>query len=185
MLGKIQNIDNYIVDKIAVLHRPFLNKIMNLFTVLGNQGKIWFFISLLLIISRKYRMTGCMMILSIAITFFFGEIIIKHLVCRIRPCHNIDDDKLVIKKRPSFYSFPSGHTASSFAVFMVAFLLLKDYSLLILILAILISFSRLYLQVHYLTDILAGIVLGLLCGLLSFQIFVHFNLNYWFQYFLK
>ena len=96
---------------------------------------------------------------GLAWAHLMGEIIIKHIVKRVRPCHTLDDDEQLID-RPRFYSFPSGHTTASFAMVGVA-----------LMLAMLIAFSRIYLRVHYLTDVIAGMILGLTCGICSVLIF--------------
>ena len=82
----------------------------------------------------------------------------------------LEDEHQVIKK-PKYYSFPSGHTASSFSVFAVTFFTFTIISIPIFILAFFIAFSRLYLRVHYLTDIIAGVILGTLCGVLAVELF--------------
>ena len=171
MLERIKDIDELVVDKITVLHTPHTIKIMRFFTYLGNQGKIWFALCIPMLLVSSWRMLGCNILASLAITCLAGEGIIKHLVCRIRPCHMISDSKLVVKKRPSQDSFPSGHSASSFSVFTVMAFWCWQLSIPILIVALLIAFSRIFLQVHYLTDVIVGILLGVLCGVLSVQIF--------------
>ena len=86
-------------------------------------------------------------------------------------CHTLDDDEQLID-RPRFYSFPSGHTTASFAMVGVALMRCKVITFMpILMLAMLIAFSRIYLRVHYLTDVIAGMILGLTCGICSVLIF--------------
>ena len=105
-----------------------------------------------------------------------GEGLIKHVVKRIRPCHSLDDDEQLIN-RPRFYSFPSGHTTASFAMVGVSVLRCQVITFVpIIILASLISFSRIYLRVHYLTDVIAGVLLGTSCGMLSVLFFAAIGL---------
>nr|WP_306301447.1 phosphatase PAP2 family protein [Clostridium arbusti] len=93
----------------------------------------------------------------------------KQLVRRIRPCNNGSEIKLLIEK-PRSYSFPSGHTISSFAVAEVLSVYFTEYRLIFIGIAFLIALSRLYLYVHYPTDVIAGIIFGLLCSKLVFII---------------
>ena len=118
-----------------------------------------------------WRATGANFVFGLAWAHLMGEIIIKHIVKRVRPCHTLDDDEQLID-RPRFYSFPSGHTTASFAMVGVALMRCKVITFMpILMLAMLIAFSRIYLRVHYLTDVIAGMILGLTCGICSVLIF--------------
>ena len=102
-------------------------------------------------------------ILAMIISGLAGEITIKHIVGRVRPCNRDFGQELLIK-HPAHYSFPSGHTSSSFAVVMVMFFMLPALFTPVLIYACLMGFSRMYVLVHYPTDVLAGVVLGTICG---------------------
>ena len=174
MFKKIKTIDDRVVDKMYDYHKKPLIWIMRFFSALGNQGKIWFAMCLPMIISYKFRIFGLNILTALILTCIAGEGLIKHIVCRIRPCHKIADYKLAVKKRPAFYSFPSGHTASSFCVFTVTLHYTIPLAILVLFVALFISFSRIYLQVHYLTDVLAGIALGIICGIISVKLFTYF-----------
>lgn len=122
-------------------------------------------------IDSNWRATGANFVFGLAWAHLMGEIIIKHIVKRVRPCHTLDDDEQLID-RPRFYSFPSGHTTASFAMVGVALMRCKVITFMpILMLAMLIAFSRIYLRVHYLTDVIAGMILGLTCGICSVLIF--------------
>ena len=123
------------------------------------------------LINSNWRATGANFVFGLAWAHLMGEIIIKHIVKRVRPCHTLDDDEQLID-RPRFYSFPSGHTTASFAMVGVALMRCKVITFMpILMLAMLIAFSRIYLRVHYLTDVIAGMILGLTCGICSVLIF--------------
>lgn len=140
------------------------DKIMPRITMLGDLGIIWFVISILLLIKVDYRIMGIMTIGAIILTTIIGEGIIKHVVRRQRPFVVDDDDEVLINK-PITYSFPSGHTASSFAALIVFSQTNFKLGLIVSPIATLIAFSRLYLKVHYPTDVIFGIMLGCTCGL--------------------
>lgn len=171
MLAKIQSIDKSIIENISKIHKPALNKIMINASRICNFGLVWWGLCILFVIRPKWRTTGLNIILGLAIAHLMGEIIIKHVVKRIRPCHHLEDDEQIIN-RPKYYSFPSGHATASFSVVGVAIMRCDVNVLLpILLLASLIAFSRLYLRVHYLTDVVAGMLLGLTAGMSSVFLF--------------
>jgi undecaprenyl-diphosphatase len=177
MLKRIQYIDDVVLDWIGRLHTPLLNRIMIFFSVLGTKGTIWLIICIPFLTNKQTIFTGVNILVAISITAICGEGIIKHLVCRMRPCHKLEDEDLIVR-RPSFYSFPSGHTASSFAVATVAIIRCSvPIWCGILAIALLIAFSRIYLRVHYLTDVVCGILLGILCGVASVFIMDHLILS--------
>lgn len=171
MFGRIQNIDNRVLERIGKIHKPALNKIMVTFSKAGNLGIVWWVICLPFLFRPSWRLTGLNIIFGLCLAHLMGEIILKHIVKRVRPCHHLGDDELIID-RPRFYSFPSGHTTASFAVVGVALLRCQLITFLpILLLASLIGFSRIYLRVHYLTDVVVGVMLGFVCGVCSVLIF--------------
>lgn len=174
MLKKIQRLDDLVVKKIAKIHTPFLNRIMVLFTKLGNGAFIWWItLCFPFMLFKRTRETGVYLTLALGVTYVLGEIIIKHIIGRMRPSSKLEDDELIIK-RPKDYSFPSGHTASSFTAFTVTLLYCHWYVFLpVLLGAVLIGFSRMYLRVHYLSDVVCGAALGILSGIFSTILFEH------------
>lgn len=172
MFQRIQYMDDVFLNWIGRLHKPVLNKVMAVISALGSKGIIWFMICIPFLIIPSARLTGLNIIVGLAITNISGEAVIKHIVCRVRPCHKLEDDELIVK-RPRYYSFPSGHTASSFSVVAVVAFRMWPLAIPIALLASIMGFSRLYLRVHYLTDVICGIILGLLCGFLSVELFDH------------
>ena len=163
MLSRIQKWDDRMLDRISKLRTKRLNKIMVGVTTIGNSGIVWFAISVILLPFQKYRTSGIAMIIAIAISWLCGEIGIKNLVGRVRPCYKVDEEQLLIKN-PPHYSFPSGHTTSSFAATTVMFLMHPLIAVPMFFLALLIAFSRTYLLVHYPTDVFAGLALGVITG---------------------
>jgi undecaprenyl-diphosphatase len=105
-------------------------------------------------------MDGIMLLGSLLLCFLLGNLLLKPLVGRIRPCDIHSSIPLLIA-RPTDYSFPSGHTMSSFAAANIIFHANVELGIAAYILALLIAFSRLYLYVHYPSDVLAGMILGL------------------------
>ncbi|MCY6959679.1 phosphatase PAP2 family protein [Clostridium brassicae] len=163
-MSLIQNIDNFILLYISNnMHGHILDRAMVIITSLGDKGLIWIIISGLLIIKKKYRKIGLMALTALVLSTILGEGLLKHLVQRVRPSADIPAANLLIPK-PLSYSFPSGHCTSSFAVTGILSKYFKNYALEFFSLSSLIAFSRLYLYVHYPTDVLAGIILGLICS---------------------
>ena len=164
MVKFFKAIDNkglkYISEKFQ--NRTF-DKMMPIITMMGNLGVIWFVISSLMFLKVEYRIIGIGVILAVALTTIIGEGIIKHIVRRSRPFQD-KEEKLLINK-PITYSFPSGHTASSFAALAVFLQMNGKLGLIVSPIATLIAFSRVYLKVHYPTDVIFGMLLGFTCGI--------------------
>lgn len=177
VMSLIQNFDNSVLIYIKNnMHGYVMDRTMIAVTSLGNMGLIWIIMAVLLLINKKYRNVGFMVLGALIMSAVLGEGIIKHLVQRARPSASIQAAKLLIAK-PLSYSFPSGHTTSSFAAAGVLSKYFKEYAPEFFSLAVLIAFSRLYLYVHYPTDVLAGIILGLLCSKIAIYIFNRVNKN--------
>lgn len=145
------------------LHSNFMDNIMVLITSMGDAGLIWILMGISLAISKKYRKVGFMVLGALILGLILGEGILKNIIQRDRPFIDLEGINMIIKA-PTSYSFPSGHTTSSFAAAGVIAMNFKNKSIYVFTLAILIALSRLYLGVHYPTDIIAGIILGLTCS---------------------
>ncbi|MBX4264848.1 phosphatase PAP2 family protein [Clostridium estertheticum] len=166
--NEIQKIDDYILFFIKKYgQNRYLDIIMPIVTFMGNMGIIWFIISIALILDKPYRMIGNSVILTLIISTIVGEGIIKHIVRRVRPCNKQDYISLLYLK-PTSYSFPSGHTLSSFAAAEMLSMYFTQYKLMFMTIAFLIALSRLYLYVHYPTDVIAGVIVGILCSKIIF-----------------
>ena len=122
---------------------------------------------------KEYRKTGLMVGTSLLGSLIFNNMLIKNIVARTRPYKMITELSILVPE-PGEYSFPSGHTSSSFAAGMILYLMLpKKYGVPALILAILISLSRLYVGVHYPTDVLGGMIMG---SIIAFAVYHIWNL---------
>ena len=140
-----------------------MDKIMIFITSLGDSGRIWIGCTIVLLLIPKTRKAGMAMAIALVLEILCCNIILKPFVARVRPCDINTSIKLLVA-RPSDYSFPSGHTASSFAAAAALFFSRKKIWIPASVLAGLIAFSRLYLYVHYPTDVLAGILIGIMLG---------------------
>ena len=160
----LMNFDMAILDLIqSNIRTGFMDAIMPFITQLGDAGLIWIILSIGLIIPKKTRKIGFVMIIALILNGIICNIILKPMLARIRPFDVNTAIKLLINK-PRDFSFPSGHTSASFTAASVLFFRKSKLFVPSLVLAFLISFSRLYLYVHYPSDVLAGLVLGVLCG---------------------
>lgn len=129
-------------------------------TDLGNMGFLWILITVGLLIRSKTRSIGLTAVLSIVLNTVISNGILKLWVARPRPFSTFTEIIPLITP-PVDFSFPSGHTSSSFAVAFVLFALLpRRWGVGALVTAALISLSRLYLGVHYPTDVLTGVLIG-------------------------
>ena len=147
------------------LRCAFTDWLFSAITFLGDKGLIWIAAAVCLLFFKKYRKWGVTMLAALLVTALIGEIILKNVIARPRPCTLFPEMDLLIS-RPDSYSFPSGHSASSFTAAIVLFKCRKAFGIPALALASLIAFSRMFLFVHYPTDVLAGIILGISMGLL-------------------
>ena len=130
-------------------------------TMLGDSGWFWIALSLLLMVPRQTRWIGITSLAAIVIGALITNVTLKNLVARTRPYEVVEGLVLLIEKQRD-YSCPSGHTCASFAAAGVYWRMLpKKFGIPLVILAAMIAFSRLYVGVHYPTDVLAGLLIGL------------------------
>ncbi len=152
------------------LRNPILDPIMQFITSLGDGGILWIVVTIVLLIIPKTRKTGLLCLISLGFTVLVNNIILKNLVNRTRPYVAIPD-LILITKEPGDASFPSGHTAASFSVAVVMLMTMKKrYGIPAIILATLIALSRLYVGVHYPTDVLGGFVVSTLIAVATVEI---------------
>jgi len=154
--------DFFILDLIKnIFECPFMDFIMPKITSLGNGGFIWILTAVILLFFKKYRKGGIAMLIALAVGAILGSVILKPLIARPRPFHANGELPLLIKI-PTDFSFPSGHTMSSVSSAYVLTFINKKFGYFAIPLAVLIAFSRLYLYVHFPSDVLAGAIIGII-----------------------
>ena len=170
----------------ANLQSGFLDTVMPIITMFGDAGIFWMVCAtILLLFVAKHRRTGLGMWFAMALGLLVCNIILKPLVGRIRPYdfqmeHFQVAINLLIDKETSL-SFPSGHTIASFEAATVLLINSKALGIPALILAILIAFSRMYLYVHYPTDVIFSVFAGILFGFIGNLLAKKFPLDKFFK----
>ena len=170
-------VDFWILDWVqSHLRCGFLDTVMPLVTALGEYGALWMLLTVLLLVRKDTRQVGVMMGIALALDVILCNGIIKPLAARPRPFALRPEIELLIKA-PRDYSFPSGHTAVSFAAAGALVFAKCRGRWIALVLAVAVGLSRVYLYVHYPSDVVCGAALGLLCGFLGV-----FFARKWFQF---
>ena len=151
----------------SALHgSEFITTIVKNITMLGEWGSVWLLLGFVMLFSKKTRVPGLVMLGSLALGFFLNDFIIKKIFMRPRPFQQSAEILAWLEttgyKLPTGFSFPSGHTLCSFACAGVCLSMFGKRGLPALSVAILIGLSRIYMCVHFTTDVLTGAVIGLL-----------------------
>lgn len=155
----------------ANMQSGLLDTIMPIITLFGDAGIFWMACATLLLFTRKHRRTGLGVWFALALGLLVCNIILKPMVGRIRPYDfQMEHFQVVIDlliDKESSLSFPSGHTIASFEAATVMLLNSPVLGIPALILAIAIAFSRMYLYVHYPTDVIFSVFAGILFGIIG------------------
>lgn len=163
----ITDIDFKILDFIQEhFSCDFLNFLMPKITFLGNGGMIWITAAIIMIFFKKHRKTGITIGTGLFTGVIIGNVLLKNLIARERPCW-INETVNMLISIPRDYSFPSGHTLSSFIAATIIMHTDKRMGIAAYMLASMIAFSRLYLYVHFPSDVLAGVLIGMIIGTVS------------------
>lgn len=156
----------------------FLDFLMPKITMFGNFGMTWIIFSIILICIKKYRKYGILMLVGMLAGVLAGNIILKNIIARPRPCW-IESVHLLINN-PSDYSFPSGHTLSSVIGACIMTAANRKFGFFAIPLSIIIAFSRLYVCVHFPTDVLGAAILGIVISIIILK-----NKSYILKFFPK
>ena len=147
---------------------PFMDFLMPKISLLGNGGAIWVLAAAALLCTKKYRRQGVLLLAGLIVGVLVGNVCLKHLVARPRPCW-LDESVQLLIANPTDYSFPSGHTLSSVIGATILTKTNRRFGYAAIPLAALVAFSRLYLYVHFPSDVLAAAVLGVAIGALVYR----------------
>ena len=154
-----------ILDKLQTIHTPLLDRFMVAVTKLGDAGIVWIILTVILLLIPKTRKSGVYMAVALIADLIICNVILKPIVARIRP-YSINQTVQLLVTPLKDYSFPIGTILQHRLHRLVRCILSgrKRMAAGALIVSVLIAFSRMYLYVHYPTDVLGGLIIGLLCG---------------------
>ena len=155
----------YAIPRTEVLDSFFLG----LTKIAGSYGQLWVIVAALLLIFKKTRKAGVSVLIAYLAVFLIGQLALKNLFSRPRPCQ-IDEAFALLVARPSSSSFPSTHSAWAFGTATAIFMQHRKMGVAAYVVAALIGFSRLYMFLHFPTDVLFGMVLGIALGVLAHRI---------------
>ncbi len=153
------------------IRNPYLNPVFIFVTHLGDAGILWMVLTGLFLLFPRTRKMGVCCFFGLLVMLIVNNLIIKNLVDRIRPYEVVEGLERIIKA-PVDSSFPSGHTSAAVAATYIITRMVKykRYAIPAIIMATLIALSRLYVGVHYPTDVLGGAILGLFYGYAGYRI---------------
>jgi undecaprenyl-diphosphatase len=163
----IETFDNAILNWFQSIQNDTLTWILKVLTSVGHAAILWILLGLILVLRKKTRWVGVTMLAALILCGLVGNLALKPLIARPRPCWVHPEIVLKIAN-PTDYSFPSGHAMSSFAAATVVLLWNRRSGIAAFFVAVLMACSRLYFYVHYPTDVLAGALIGILLGWLSY-----------------
>lgn len=171
--------DLSIFEWIQTVQGTFLDKIMIAITTLGEGGIIFILLALALICTKKYRKAGVAVLVALVVMEIGNNLILKEIFARPRPFNLAEIDPVkyawwaeayrfpALVSEPSSYSFPSGHTSSAFAAAIAVLWYDRKIGIPTTVFAFIMGFTRIYVEVHYPTDVLFGAVFGVLYALIG------------------
>ncbi len=173
------NFDLSVFQWIQSIQNEFFDALMVGITTLGNGGAIFIVLGLALLFTKKYRKAGLAVVVALLVMLLCNDLFLKEFFARPRPFNLLETDpqkyafwgknyiypELISK--PTSFSFPSGHTASAFAAAVALLWHNRKLGIPITIFSALMGFSRIYVEVHYCTDVIAGVVSGTICAFIA------------------
>ncbi len=167
MISALQNMDWAVLHWIHnTFSCGFLDFVLPRITAVCNHGEIWIITAVILLCTKKYRKYGVFLAVGLLLGLLIGNLWLKPWVARMRPCWLEPGITLLVPNLTDF-SFPSGHSLSSAIAVTILCFANKKFALWAVPLGLIIAFSRLYLMVHFPTDVAAGILLGVVIGCLT------------------
>ncbi len=173
------NFDLSVFQWIQSIQNEIFDALMVGITTLGNGGVVFIALGLLLLFTKKYRKAGLAVIVALLVMLLCNDLFLKEFFARPRPFNLMETDpekyafwgKIYVFpeliSRPTSFSFPSGHTASAFAAAIALLWHNRKIGVPVTVFAALMGFSRIYVEVHYCTDVIAGVVSGIICALVA------------------
>lgn len=171
--------DLSVFEWVQTIQGGFLDRLMIIITTLGEGGIIFIAVGLALLCTKKYRKAGVAILVALLVMEVGNNLILKTLFARPRP-FNLDVTQYAwwheiykfpeLVKRPTSYSFPSGHTSSAFAAGIALLWYNKKFGIPLTVFAAVMGFTRIYVEVHYCTDVLFGALVGIIYALVGILI---------------
>ncbi len=169
--------DLAVFEWIQSIHNSFLTAIMTTITTLGDDGIIFIVLGLVLLLTKKYRKAGLTVLVALLVMLVCNNLVLKELFARPRPFnldpvtydwwHEVYEYPNFNIHQPSSFSFPSGHTSSAFAAAIAILWYNRKIGVPMTIFAAIMGFTRIYVEVHYCTDVIAGAVVGVIYALIG------------------
>ena len=170
-------IDLMVIKFVNSIQNSFLDTIMVFFTFLGDDGLIWIVIILTMLFFPYSRKYAFMLMITLPLVMLIGNKILKNLINRPRPFHLIPELRVLVESSGTS-SFPSSHTAVAFAVLGIFIFFKLKHKKYIAVISSGIGLSRIYLNVHYFSDVIGGIILGMGTAFFIYLIFSKMGLIY-------
>ncbi|MBE5937313.1 MAG: phosphatase PAP2 family protein [Lachnospiraceae bacterium] len=169
MIEMIESFDYTILDWFISIQNPILTSVMKTLTNVGEWGILWICIAIVLIIKKSTRHIGITVLLALILSAVVCNGVLKNVVARPRPCWLHPKINMLIGI-PTDYSFPSGHTSSSFAAAVAMLAWNKVIGIPAVVTACIMGITRLYFTVHFPTDVIAGAVIGAMLGFVAYTV---------------
>ena len=148
-----------------------LDGVVKFITHLGDDGILWIAMGIVLLFFKKTRPAGITVLVSLLFDFLIINVALKALVARPRPYVVNELITPLITNVSAYRSFPSGHSGGSFSAMLALYKWVpKKVGIPAVILAAMVALSRLYVGVHYPTDIIGGFVIGIVCSFLAYRV---------------
>ena len=158
------------LDYLQTLHTPLLDELMLFITTMAGRGELALIVGVALLCFKRSRKFGLAIIVAMLIGYLLGSVILKPSIARVRPC-NVNLAVEMMVERPHSFSFPSGHTTLAFSAIMALyFAQCRKVFWAAACMGAVVAFSRMYLYVHFPTDILAGVAVGTLSAYIAWEI---------------
>lgn len=147
-----------------------LDFIMPIVSMFADGGVFWIAVAILMLCFKRTRKTGIKMGMALLMGLLVCNVTLKPLIGRIRP-YDVNTNVVLLVDRLSDYSFPSGHTLASFEAAVTLMICeRRRFGYPALVIAVAVALSRMYLYVHYPTDVLMSVLLGSAFAVISCKV---------------